>query len=150
LTVTDALEALLEDGISNLEQLVGRELERARSRADQPDVLNLYAVPADPPRTTHELRHRPPRMAVKIDGMIYYPPDIRRFDGQPLHLVYVPSARDGATLQGFTGSGWAPALRTYFQVRDLLSVLDVSPADEPFEPFFPPPPTEPLGPYDPG
>ena len=70
--------------------------------------------------------HRVPELPVRIDGVLYDPKDIGRFDGQPLHFVAVPK-KSGHELIGSTGDVWIESSSNYFRVRDMLSITDINP-----------------------
>lgn len=140
ITVTDVLQALAQNGIEDLEQLVKAQIDSAKMSTYKPDSLNLYALPADTPGDpAYPIVHRRPEMPVLVDGVLYDPADINRFDGQPLHFLVKPNDDGSAALLAYTGSQWTTALRTYFQLRDMLSAFDVVPVDF----SIPGPPTAP-------
>jgi hypothetical protein len=110
LTVEDVLKALEEDGIRDLQQLVKRQLAQAkagRKALCRADMLGPSPKPASRARGKAQ---RPVTVPVQIDGVLYDPKDIHRFDGQVLHFV-APS--DTRPLQAFTGEQWPTTLRTY-------------------------------------
>jgi hypothetical protein len=83
---------------------------------------------------------------IEIDGTVYDPQDITRFNGQVIHFLYTQNDMGEPMLQGFTGTEWSRAMQTYFQIRHLISALDVGP--HPLD-LFPPTPPSPfsLPPY---
>jgi hypothetical protein len=120
LTVEDVLKALEEDGIRDLQQLVKRQLAQAkagRKALCRADMLGPSPKPASRARGKAQ---RPVTVPVQIDGVLYDPKDIHRFDGQVLHFV-APS--DTRPLQAFTGEQWPTTLRTYIQVSNAGSNL---------------------------
>ena len=155
LTIPDVLEVLRKNGIQDLEQLVNAQIELARTEIDRPDAINLYAPHLEtPPEPANAIVHRIPEMPVTVDGVLYDPADISRLDGQALHFLVRPDSA-GFQLEAFTGTQWTTALKTYFQVRHLMSLFDLMPASQrSLEPLdFPipsvPPPSPPFVPPTP-
>ena len=59
-------------------------------------------------------------MPVLIDGVLYDPTDIHRYDGQILHFVGPSATRP---FQAFTGDQWPNAVRTFIQYRNVARTL---------------------------
>lgn len=145
LTVEDVLRALEEDGIQDLQQLVKRQLAQAkagRKALRRADMLGPSPKPASRARGKAQ---RPVTVPVQIDGVLYDPKDLHRFDGRVLHFV-APSGK--RPLQAFTGEQWPTMLRTYIQVRNVgstlhgddMSVIIGGPPQPPNGGTWPPPP----------
>ncbi|WP_327091634.1 hypothetical protein OIE66_13670 [Nonomuraea sp. NBC_01738] len=89
LTEDDVLAVLNEAGITTLESLVQRAVATPPPARPEPiDSFRLLS-PAMPSAATGAVRltHRPPQVAVIVDGVEYDPGDITRFDGQMLTFV---------------------------------------------------------------
>jgi hypothetical protein len=89
LSEDDVLSVLSESGITTLQSLVQHALAVPPPAQPQPlDSLRLLA-PGTPQTTEPSTppTHRPPRVAVIVDGVEYDPQDITRFDGQTLTFV---------------------------------------------------------------
>ncbi|WP_049567618.1 hypothetical protein [Nonomuraea sp. SBT364] len=83
----DVLGVLRESGITTLKALVQHALALPPPAEPQPlDPARLLA-PARPAAGDAPLKHRPPQVAVVVDGVEYDPADITRFDGQMLTFV---------------------------------------------------------------
>jgi hypothetical protein len=117
-SVDDVLKILEQEGITDLRQflksqLAQREASRhaAAGRADLlgPSLTRSAAVPS-------AKAQRPITVPVQIDGVLYDPGDIHRFDGQILHFVAPSGTRP---FQAYTGDQWPTMLRTYIQVRNV-------------------------------
>ncbi|WP_049567614.1 hypothetical protein [Nonomuraea sp. SBT364] len=88
LTEDDVLAVLDEAGITTLESLVQRALATPPPARPEPiDSLRLLGPAAPAPAADAPLSHRPPQVAVVVDGVEYDPADITRFDGQMLTFV---------------------------------------------------------------
>jgi hypothetical protein len=155
LTIPDVLEALRKNGIKDLEHLVRTQIELARLETNTPAAINLYApAPEAPSNQAVAIVHRVPQLPVFVDGVLYDPADINRWDGQPLHFLVRPDSA-GSQLEAFTGNQWTSALKTYFQVRHLMTLFDVVPGlQRPLEPLdfpipFLPPSNPPFNPPPP-
>lgn len=145
LSLEDVLAALAQDGIRDLEQLIERELANARKQVKSPTQVDVFSSAAMPPvSVATECVHRPPEMPVLIDGVLYDPKDITRFNGKALHFV-APRPGGDHYLRAYSGDQWQRSLVVYLQTRDMLSLFDVSPLDFPI-PGLPSPP----GPGGPG
>jgi hypothetical protein len=141
----DILAALEQDGIRDLEQLVKRELAEARRYAEAAariDVFSSAAMPAADEATNSI--HRPPEMPILIDGVLHDPKDITRFNGKALHFI-APRPGSDEHLRAYSGDKWQQSLSLYIQMRDMLSLFDVTPLDFPIPGVMPPP-----GPGGPG
>ncbi|MFI6316958.1 hypothetical protein ACIBG8_05540 [Nonomuraea sp. NPDC050556] len=81
----DVLTVLRESGITSLDALIRHALAVPPPAEPQPlDPSHLLA----PTRTADaSLKHRPPQVAVVVDGVENDPADITRFDGQMLTFV---------------------------------------------------------------
>lgn len=86
----EVLAALREDGITTLEQLVSRTLQKMRDGRSTPTPL----IGPEDGDTSVPIVHGIPQMPVTIDGVEYDPNDVRRFDGTPLHFLFY-RLRDG-------------------------------------------------------
>ncbi|MFC4585312.1 peptidase inhibitor family I36 protein [Sphaerisporangium corydalis] len=109
----EVLDVLREQGITTLESLIRHTLSAPRSAAPVP------AEPAWPgaASASEGSVHRPPSMAVVVDGVEHAPEDLRRFDGQPLHFVASRGAGGEPRLLAFTDD---QPLRTALWVSSLL------------------------------
>lgn len=146
LTIQDVLEALQQDGIRDLEQLVKRELEQATATVEAPLPVSPFSAPTFPTvLESPHIVHRVPAVPLLIDHTLYDPEDIGRFDGKPLHFV-APVPGGDQVLRAFSGEQWQKSLLVYVQVRQMLSLFDVRPLDNG---RFWPPITPPSGPYEP-
>jgi len=94
LTEDDVLAVLRESGITSLESLVRHALAVPPAPQPEPlDSLRLLAPGVEPGLAAAAngqsvpLKHRPPDVAVIVDGVEYDPADITRFDGQVLTFV---------------------------------------------------------------
>ncbi|WP_204070599.1 hypothetical protein, partial [Sphaerisporangium krabiense] len=87
----DVLEVLRENGITTLEGLVRRGLSAPRSASPEPVGASAPLGPGEasggPAAPNGRVTHRPPSMAVVVDGVEHDPADLVRFDGRPLHFV---------------------------------------------------------------
>ncbi len=121
-TVEDVLKMLEEDGIRDLQQFVKRQLAQAKASRKAPRRASLLGPSSTAgSKTTRGKAQRPVTVPVLIDGVLYDPKDIHRFDGQTLHFIAPSSKRP--TLQALTGEQWPTMLRTYVQVGNVASVL---------------------------
>jgi hypothetical protein len=126
LTVEDVLKILEEDGIRDLQQFVKRELRQTKaSRQAQRRASLLGPAPSKP--SARGKAQRPITVPILIDGVLYDPKDIHRFDGQILHFV-APSAT--RPFQAFTGDQWPTAVRTFIQYRNVTSILQLENVEE--------------------
>ncbi|AQZ63326.1 unnamed protein product [[Actinomadura] parvosata subsp. kistnae] len=101
----DVLALLREQGITTLEALVGKVLTAPRSAAPV-GVDPIRALARSP--QAGPVRHRPPSMAVVLDGVEHDPQDLSRYDGRPLTFIY--GARELVALTDDTalnGALWA-------------------------------------------
>jgi hypothetical protein len=112
--VSEILVALREAGIKDLEDLVKRVIGKAQ---DAEQALDVFAPVADPPSGT-SYSHRPPKISFTVGEVSYDPADIKRFDGQPLHLVW-RQIGDKPELIGFVGHELVRAITAYAQLRQL-------------------------------
>ncbi|MFI6316959.1 hypothetical protein ACIBG8_05545 [Nonomuraea sp. NPDC050556] len=88
LTEDDVLAVLDEAGITTLESLVQRAVATPPPARPEPiDSLRLLAPTTPATAGAPPLKHRPPQVAVVVDGVEYDPADIARFDGQMLTFV---------------------------------------------------------------
>ncbi len=89
LTEDDVLAVLRESGITSLESLVRHAL--AVPPAPEPEPLDSLRLLAPGMAAVNgqsvPSKHRPPGVAVIVDGVEYDPADITRFDGQVLTFV---------------------------------------------------------------
>lgn len=98
LTHTEEVVAgLREKGIDSLDLLVAVLMRAARqstdtSRAAQPIDIRTFAQPT-PKEIAERIRHKPPLVPFVLNGTLYDPQDINRFDGRELHFV-AGSSRD--------------------------------------------------------
>ncbi|MFI6291864.1 hypothetical protein ACIBEJ_09790 [Nonomuraea sp. NPDC050790] len=105
----DVLEVLSERGITTLPEFVGHALAQPPVARPSPisGLSTLHGQAGDP-----ALSHRPPRIALVVDGVEYDPADITRFDGRPLTFALDET---GPTLHAFTdgrhlrAAAWAAA-----------------------------------------
>ena len=119
LTVEDVLKALEEGGIRDLQQFIKRELARAKATDKAPRRASMLGPSVGKPSRRGPAQ-RPVQVPVLIDGVLYDPKDIHRFDGQILHFVAPLGDRP---LQAFTGDQWPTAVRTFVQYRNVSSVV---------------------------
>ena len=94
--VEDIVRELRNRGIKSLEDLLDMIRQAVTRRSDSakatPDPVNFkqFSVGADyKPR--QDIVHTVPKIPVLIDGVMFDPKDIKRFDGQELHFI---AARD--------------------------------------------------------
>ncbi|GII89177.1 hypothetical protein Ssi03_71670 [Sphaerisporangium siamense] len=87
----DVLEVLRENGITTLDALVRHGLSAPRSASPEPVRASVPLGSAEAPggsaAPNGRVTHRPPSMAVVVDGVEHDPADLTRFDGRPLHFV---------------------------------------------------------------
>lgn len=93
----DVVAELREHGIDSLDLLVDVLLRSARQSADkkgaaQPIDIRTFGQ-RTPKEVTERIRHTPPLVPFVLNGTLYDPEDINRFDGRELHLV-AGSSRD--------------------------------------------------------
>ena len=119
LTVEDVLKMLEEDGIHDLQQFIKRELARAKAASKVPGRASMLGPAAAKPSRRRPAQ-RPVKVPVLIDGVLYDPKDIHRFDGQILHFVGPSGDRP---LKAFTGDQWPTALRTFIQYQSVAGSL---------------------------
>jgi hypothetical protein len=127
MTVDDVVQMLEKEGVRDLRQLVKRQLERAKASREalrSVDILGPSVRPSS--RPVRQIIHREPAVPVLIDGVLYDPKDIHRFDGQLLHFVTPTLGR--SELLAYTGDQWPQALRTYIQIRNVSALVGVLPA----------------------
>src|SRR5271165_5958853 len=86
LTVDDVLKALEEGGIRDLQQFIKRELAHAKATEKAPRRASMLGPSVGKPSRRGPAQ-RPVTVPVLIDGVLYDPKDIHRFDGQILHFV---------------------------------------------------------------
>jgi hypothetical protein len=111
----DVLEVLREQGITTLESLVRQALGAPRSAAPVP-VAPVGVATAGSRAASERIVHRPPSLAVIVDGVEHAPEDLSRFDGRPLHFVASRTSGGEPRLLAFTDDQplrialWASAL----------------------------------------
>lgn len=154
------VQAFQDDGIDDLEgaaeyllHQLSHDTELRRARPSRVHMAPL-ARPT-PPEVARRIRHGIPEVAFQLNGDLYDPQDISRFDGQALLFVPVTAA-GGLSLQVF-GEEVGAVLANYFQLRQIQTLLNptdfnipgVPPQNPPgTPPGFPPqgPPYVPLNP----
>ncbi|MFM2148521.1 MAG: hypothetical protein RLZZ187_827 [Pseudomonadota bacterium] len=129
LTIDDVLTALAENGISDLRSLIARQIEAAKAEELVQLPADPWAEPSEAARGGTLRPHKTPEVPVEIDGTLYDPRDIHRFDGQALHFVG-PSSAEGCgscagaiPLRAFTGRRWPAALQMLLQVQWAAGIL---------------------------
>jgi hypothetical protein len=88
LSVETLVAAYKAEGIASLEDLARRYLadsERARCAKQRPDLSRFRRPPR--PEFEASIVHRPPELPFVLNGTLYDPKDIKRFDGHELHFV---------------------------------------------------------------
>ena|SRR5271165_1693902 len=123
LTVEDVLKVLEEDGIRDLQQLVKRELARSKAASKSPGRASMLGPSLAKPSRRGPAQ-RPVTVPVLIDGVLYDPKDIHRFDGQILHFVAPSPTRPD--FQAFTGDQWPTAVRTLILYRSVIQILGMN------------------------
>lgn len=81
----DVIAALRDEGIDSLDVLIDVLVSATRGR---PEPAPLHVL--DPGRAAREVIpsvHQVPRLPFLLNGTLYDPADIKRFDGQELHLI---------------------------------------------------------------
>jgi hypothetical protein len=121
LTVEAILQVLEQDGIRDLQQFVKHLLARTAASRKALGRASLLGPASSKPSQARGKAQRPVTVPVLIDGVLYDPKDIHRFDGQILHFVGPSATRK--TLQAFTGEQWPTILRTYVQLNNAGSIL---------------------------
>jgi hypothetical protein len=119
ITVEGVLKALEEDGIRDLQQFIKRELARNKAEEKAPRRASMLGPSVGKPSRRGPAQ-RPVTVPVLIDGVLYDPKDIHRFDGQILHFVGPTGDRP---LTAFTGDQWPTALQTVIQYRGVAGTL---------------------------
>ncbi|HEX4816231.1 MAG TPA: hypothetical protein VFV66_26095 [Nonomuraea sp.] len=95
--IEDGVAELRNEGIDSLDQLLAvlkrgvRERELMRADAMQP-VSPLRARKKPSPELTARIVQRIPTIPFLLNGVMYDPQDITRFNGQELHTVATPDA----------------------------------------------------------
>jgi hypothetical protein len=109
LSKTQLLSEFNREGICDLdalaERLVNCGLERLAPPA--PDTaIDFAALAGGPCRETEErIVHRRPNVPFTVDGVLYEPDEINRFDGQSLHFVLKRKSDKDKMLIGFKDRG---------------------------------------------
>jgi hypothetical protein len=88
LTPETLVAAYREEGIESLEDLARRwfdDTARARAALQRSDFSLLRRPPR--PEVEGSIVHVPPRLPFVVNGTLYDPKDIARFDGRELHFV---------------------------------------------------------------
>jgi hypothetical protein len=149
----DILEALREEGIKNLEELVSRlsrsisELKsRGMQRSSRID-LALLSKPT-PIKIVSRIVHKAPKMPFILGDTEYDPKDIIRFNGQELHFVLANHPRGGNVLIAFREK--MNPVMSYLQTKYMLQLGRIWesgliwPMDWGPGPGWPPAPTPPI------
>ncbi len=118
-TVDDVMKMLEEDGIRDLQQFIKSELAHAKKASKAPQRASMLGPSVGKPSRRGPAQ-RPVEVPVLIDGVLYDPKDIHRFDGQILHFVAPVGERP---LQAYTGDQWPTALRTFIQYQTVARAL---------------------------
>lgn len=87
----DIVAQMRNDGVDSLDVLVAVLARAARQPADRLDAqrpvdVRRFSKPT-PPERAAKIVHRVPSMPFVLDGTLYDPEDVRRFDGRELHFV---------------------------------------------------------------
>ena len=152
LTKDALVKAFNDDGIFDLEGIAENMLKRIKNDSEiqqtEPRLIDFAPLGK---RTSKDLArsitHAAPEVPFVLDGIAYEPEDIRRFDGQA--LVFIPTvAADGSTYLQLFDEKIGEVIASYFQMRQIASLLN--PADF-LPPWVPPqtPPGTPPGTYTP-
>jgi hypothetical protein len=123
-SIQDILENLKEAGISDLEGFIKAELERAKARVSAERPASPLGPPVSALPTEGTQEHRVPEFPVRIDGVLYDPKDIKRFNGHILHFIAPTGV--SPVFQAYTGNQWPEILRTYIQFRNASAALSNS------------------------
>jgi hypothetical protein len=149
----EILEALREEGVKNLEELVRRlsksirDLENKYIQRSIPLDLELLSKPT-PSEIVSKIVHKVPKLPFIIGNTEYDPTDINRFNGQELHFVLATHPRGDDVLIVFREK--MNPLMNYLQMKYISQLGSVWalgyawPTDWPPGPAWPPPPTPPV------
>lgn len=102
----DIVASLREEGITTIEQLVSRAA--ARQRDGRPQNSIRVGVEATEPGLP--LQHSTPHFPVAVDGVVYDPNDLSRFDGSALHFLLLHD-ESGPLLQATTDAKKIAAIK---------------------------------------
>ncbi len=159
-SVHDVVARLREEGIDSLDVLVSiiarkaRQHSQSRRAAKWVDPRHFW-IPT-PPEHAEQIVHQVPHVPFLLNGTLYDPADIRRFDGRELHLVatkrHLLAFDDRNTIarwweMTFLQANMDPERR--YQDGGYQSVPSITPQDSEFPPPPPPVPWPPVPSTDP-
>ena len=91
----DIVSALRNEGISSLDELITALVQVERERRDDPrslpDPINLHRpLNPTPTHSASSMAHSVPELPFVLNGTLYDPRDMERFNGRELHFVPAP------------------------------------------------------------
>lgn len=122
LSVDEIIGRLNADGIDDLHKFVQSEMEWRRKAAAAFKKADYTFANFGNVDTSRPAKHGVPTVPVKIDGVLYDPKDINRFNGTPLHFV-APTKE--SPLQAFTGDQWPSIIKEQVRTEMMASHGDI-------------------------
>jgi hypothetical protein len=121
LTPDTLLTAFQEEGIQSLDDLAKQLTKALQDPKGLPEKLNYETILSRPtPRELVEtIVHQVPQIPFRVDGVLYNPEDIVRFNGKELCFIGNNRSRDPELLVLEDKSVWAPFVRMTMLTRQV-------------------------------
>lgn len=101
LTADEMLAVLCREGVVSVEDLLKR-LRGDRTESQPPAPINMQVLNRETPRDdVARIEHRAPKVPFIVDGTVYDPGDIRRFNGRELHFIIGSALAPYGAMLGF-------------------------------------------------
>jgi hypothetical protein len=101
LTADEMLAVLCREGVVSVEDLLKR-LRGGRTESQSPTPINLQMLSRETPRDdVAKIEHRAPKVPFIVNGTLYDPGEIRRFNGRELHFIIGSASAPYGAMLGF-------------------------------------------------